>query len=158
VSAEERPTLEVGRIIKAQGLKGQVLVDLWSDRTERLAPGAELLSDRGPLRVVASIAHQRRFIMTFEGISTREAAEHLRGVVLSAPRLDDESVIWIDQLYDAEVFDAQGVRRGVVVGVEANPASDLLVLDSGALVPLTFVTTVEANVRIDVDVPEGLFE
>ena len=78
--------------------------------------------------------------------------------MLSAPRLDDESVIWIDQLYDAEVFDAQGVRRGVVIGVEANPASDLLVLDSGALVPLTFVTNVDANVRIDVDVPEGLFE
>ena len=45
-----------------------------------------------------------------------------------------------------------------MTGVEANPASDLLVLDSGALVPLTFVTNVEANVRIDVDVPEGLFE
>ena len=158
MSAEERPTLEVGRIIKAQGLKGQVLVDLWSDRTERLAPGSELLSDRGPLHVKASIAHQQRFIVTFEGIDTREKAELWRGVVLSAPRLDDESVIWIDQLYDAEVFDADGVRRGVVVSVEANPASDLLVLDSGALVPLTFVTTVEANVRIDVDAPEGLFE
>ena len=158
MSAEERPTLEVGRVIKAQGLKGQVLVDLWSDRTERLAPGSELLSDRGPLVVVASIAHQQRFIVTFEGVDTREKAEHLRGVVLSAPRLDDESVIWIDQLYDAEVFDAEGVRRGVVVGVEANPASDLLVLDSGALVPLTFVTALEANVRVDVDVPEGLFE
>jgi 16S rRNA processing protein RimM len=158
VSAVERPTLEVGRIIKAQGLKGQVLVDLWSDRTERLAPGSELLTERGALRVTASIAHQRRFIVTFEGLDTREKAEQWRGVVLSAARLDDESVIWIDQLYDAEVFDAEGVRRGVVVGVEANPASDLLVLDSGALVPLTFVTTVEANVRIDVDVPEGLFE
>ncbi len=158
MSAEERPTLEVGRIIKAQGLKGQVLVDLWSDRTERLAPGSELLSDRGPLLVKASIAHQQRFIVTFEGIDTREKAEQWRGVVLSAPRLDDESVIWIDQLYDAEVFDVDGIRRGVVVGVEANPASDLLVLDSGALVPLTFVTTVRANVRIDVDVPEGLFE
>jgi 16S rRNA processing protein RimM len=158
VSAEERPTLEVGRIIKAQGLKGQVLVDLWSDRTERLAPGSELLSDRGPLRVLASIAHQHRFIVTFEGLETREQAEHWRGVVLSAPRLEDESVIWIDQLYDAEVFDATGVRRGVVIGVEANPASDLLVLDSGALVPLTFVTSVKPNVRIEVDVPEGLFE
>ena len=158
MSAEERPTLEVGRIIKAQGLKGQVLVDLWSDRTERLAPGSELLSDRGPLRVVASIAHQQRFIVTFEGLETREQAEHWRGGVLSAPRLKDESVIWIDQLYDAEVFDANGVRRGVVVGVEANPASDLLVLDSGTLVPLTFVTTVEPNVRIEVDAPEGLFE
>jgi len=153
-----RPTLEVGRIVKAQGLKGQVLVDLWSDRTERLASGSELLSERGPLRVVASIAHQQRFIVTFEGVSTREQAEHLRGVVLSAPRLDDESVIWIDQLYDAEVYDANGVRRGVVVGVEANPASDLLVLDGGALVPLTFVTAVQPNMRIDVDVPEGLFE
>ncbi len=158
MSAEERPTLEVGRIIKAQGLKGQVLVDLWSDRTERLAAGSELLSDRGPLRVVASIAHQQRFIVTFEGIDTREKAEQWRGVVLSAPRLDDESVIWIDQLYDAEVFDAEGIRRGVVVGVEANPASDLLVLDGGTLIPLTFVTSVDANVRIDVDVPEGLFE
>ena len=158
MSAEERPTLEVGRIIKAQGLKGQVLVDLWSDRTERLAPGSELSTDRGPLRVSASIAHQQRFIVTFEGVDTREKAEQWRGVVLAAPRLDDESVIWIDQLYDAEVFDAEGIRRGVVVGVEANPASDLLVLDSGALVPLTFVTTVDPNVRIDVDVPEGLFE
>jgi 16S rRNA processing protein RimM len=158
VSAEERPTLEVGRIIKAQGLKGQVLVDLWSDRRERLSPGSELLTDRGPLRVVASIAHQQRFIVTFEGVDTRERAEQWRGVVLSAARLEDESVIWIDQLYDAEVYDADGVRRGVVVGVEANPASDLLVLDSGALVPLTFVTTVVANVRVDVDVPEGLFE
>ena len=158
MSADERPTLEVGRIIKAQGLKGQVLVDLWSDRTERLAPGSELSTDRGPLRVSASIAHQQRFIVTFEGVDTREKAEQWRGVVLAAPRLDDESVIWIDQLYDAEVFDAEGIRRGVVVGVEANPASDLLVLDSGALVPLTFVTTVDPNVRIDVDVPEGLFE
>ena len=158
MSAEERPTLEVGRIIKAQGLKGQVLVDLWSDRTERLAPGSELSTDRGPLRVSASIAHQQRFIVTFEGVDTREKAEQWRGDVLAAPRLDDESVIWIDQLYDAEVFDAEGIRRGVVVGVEANPASDLLVLDSGALVPLTFVTTVDPNVRIDVDVPEGLFE
>ncbi len=158
MSAAERPTLEVGRIIKAQGLKGQVLVDLWTDRTERLTAGTELFTERGPLTVVASGAHQQRFIVTFEGIDSREEAERWRGVVLSAPRLEDESVIWIDQLYDAEVYDAQGVRRGVVTGVEANPASDLLVLDSGALVPLTFVTHVDANVRIDVDVPEGLFE
>jgi hypothetical protein len=33
-----------------------------------------------------------------------------------------------------------------------------LVLDNGVLVPLTFVTSLEANVRIDVDAPEGLFE
>lgn len=158
MSADERPTLEVGRIIKAQGLRGQVLVDLWSDHHERLAPGSELITERGTLVVVASQAHQQRFIVSFKGVETREEAERLRGIVLSAPRLHDDSVIWIDQLFGARVYDAEGLLRGVVTGVEANPASDLLVLDSGALVPLHFVTNVEANERIDVDVPDGLFE
>jgi 16S rRNA processing protein RimM len=156
--SDERPTLEVGRIIKAQGLKGQVLVDLWSDRVERLAKGTTLLSERGPLVVVAAAAHQARFIVSFDRIDTREEAERWRGVVLSAPRIDDASVIWIDQLYGAEVVDVAGVRRGVVVEVEANPASDLMVLDSGALVPLTFVVAVEANRRVEIDPPEGLFD
>jgi 16S rRNA processing protein RimM len=158
VSADERPTLEVGRIIKAQGLRGQVLVDLWTDRHERLKPGTELLSERGPMVVVAAAAHQQRFIVTFEGVTTREDAERLRGVILSAPRLKDDDVIWIDQLFGAQLYDATGAAHGVVVGVESNPASDILVLDTGVLVPLTFVTNVEANTRIDVDAPDGLFE
>ncbi len=154
----ERTTLDVGRVIKAHGLRGDVLVDLWSDRAERLAIGAELSSDRGTLVVAAAAAHQARFIVHFAGVDSREAAERLRGVVLSAPRIEDPDVVWIDELFGAEVVDAHGVRRGVVVGVEANPASDLLVLDSGALVPLTFVVDVEANTRVEIDAPEGLFE
>ena len=157
MSADER-LLDVGRIIKAHGLKGQVLVWLTTDRTERLDPGTRLDTDRGELVVLSAAAHQDRYIVSFDRIVTRDDAERWRGTVLRATRVDDDDVIWIDELYDAEVFDAQGVRRGVVVDVEANPASDLLVLDSGALVPLTFVTAVEANTRIDVDVPEGLFE
>lgn len=160
MSADERPTLEVGRIVKAQGLRGQVLVDLWTDRHERLTPGTELSSDRGALIVKSAAPHQKCFIVSFEGMATREDAERWRGVVLSAPRLeiDDDDVIWIDELFGAQVYDAAGVHRGVVLDVESNPASDILVLDSGALVPLTFVTNVRANTRIDVDVPDGLFE
>jgi 16S rRNA processing protein RimM len=158
VSATERPTLEVGRIVKAHGLKGQVQVDLWTDRTERLDAGTQLLSERGPLVVIGASRHQHRYIVTFDLIDSREEADRWRGVVLSAPRLEDESVIWIDDLFGAEVYDVGGTLRGVVVDVEANPASDLLVLDSGSLVPLTFVTEVVANERIVVDVPDGLFE
>jgi 16S rRNA processing protein RimM len=160
VSAPERPTLEVGRIIKAHGLKGQVIVDLWTDRHERLSPGTQLATPKGVLTVRSAAAHQDRFLVWFEEITTREEADAARGTVLSAPKLDvgDEDVIWIDELFGASVVDARGVVRGVVVDVEANPASDLLVLDSGALIPLTFVTSVEANTLIEVDVPDGLFE
>ena len=157
--SDERGTLEVGRIIKAHGLRGQVLVDLWSDRHERLAAGETLFSDRGPLIVLAAAIHQKtRFIVSFDRITTREEAERWRGVVLSAPRIDDTGVIWIDQLYGAEVVDQVGQARGVVVDVEANPASDLMVLDSGTLVPLTFVVSVEANRRVEINAPDGLFE
>lgn len=156
--SDERETLEVGRVVKAHGLRGQVQVDLWSDRRERLAAGATLLSERGPLKVIEAAPHGERFLVTFDRINSREEAERWRGVLLSAPRIDDPNVIWIDQLYGAEVVDASGVRRGVVVGVEANPASDLMVLDTGALVPLTFVTALEANARVEIEAPEGLFE
>ena len=153
-----RDSLEVGRIVKAHGLKGQVLVDLWSDRVERLDVGATLDTERGALVVVSAAAHQDRFLVRFDRIETREDAEKWRGTVLSAARLHDESVVWIDQLFGAEVIDQHGVARGRVREVEANPASDLLVLESGALVPLTFVVRVEANAVVEVDVPEGLFE
>ena len=39
----------------------------------------------------------------------------------------------------------------------ANPASDLLELDSGALVPVTFVVA-QTPERVTIDPPEGLFE
>ncbi len=151
--------LEVGVILKAHGLKGDVIVDLWSDRRERLAPGSVLRSDRGEIRVVSADPHQQRYLVRFENVVTREDADTWRGVVLRAPRLDvDDDVIWIDQLYGCLVVDQGGVERGRVVDVEANPASDLLVLDTGWLVPLRFVTSLVAHERVEVEAPEGLFE
>ena len=155
---DERITLEVGRIVKSHGLRGQVIVDLWSDRTERLDVGSVLDTTRGPLTVVSAHRHQERWLVSFSGVSTREAADALRGVVLSAEPLEDDDAIWIHELFDAEVFDQQGVRLGQVTDVEANPASDLLVLDNGHLIPLTFVVEITPNERIDVEIPEGLLE
>ena len=155
---DERITLEVGRIVKSHGLRGQVIVDLWSDRTERLDVGSVLDTTRGPLTVVSAHRHQERWLVSFSGVSTREAADALRGVVLSAEPLEDDDAIWIHELFDAEVFDQQGIRLGQVTDVEDNPASDLLVLDNGHLIPLTFVVEITPNERIDVEIPEGLLE
>ena len=157
---DDERLLDVGYIARAHGLRGQVAVALTTDRLERLSPGSHFFTDRGRLTVVAAAAHQDRFIVTFSEIADRTAAEAWRGTVLRATRLelDDEDVIWIDELFGAEVISKDGVSRGRVVAVEENPASDMLVLDSGSLVPLTFVVELEANVRIELDEPDGLFE
>ena len=88
MSSEANPRLlEVGRIGRAHGLRGDVVVDLTTDRTmERTAPGAELwIADR---KVVVAVArpHQQKWLVRFEGVEDRTAAESLRGRTLSAER------------------------------------------------------------------------
>lgn len=150
--------LEVGRISKAHGLRGELLVTLVSDRIERVAPGAELSTDRGPLRVIASRPHQGRWLVQFEGVTSRESAESWRGVVLRAEPIEDADVLWVHELIGCRVIDERGIDRGTVQTVLDNPASDLLELGSGALVPLTFVVGGPVDGIVRVVVPDGLFE
>jgi 16S rRNA processing protein RimM len=153
----EPALLEVGRIEKSHGLRGQVVVRLLTNRVERLAPGTDLTAGDRVLTVVAASPHHDRWLVTFDGVGSRESADALRNVVLSAPPIEDPDELWVHDLIGAEVVD-HGVSRGRVVEVEANPASDLLVLDTGALVPVRFVVNVEAGVRVEVDAPDGLFD
>ena len=155
--SDETTLLEVGRIAKPHGLRGEVNVLLTTDRLERLAPGTVLHTARGSLEVVSSRPHQGGHLVTFAGVADRNAAEGLRGLVLQAPPLDDPDELWVHELVGLEVVEVDGTARGRVVALEVNPASDLLVLDGGALVPLSFVVDTEAG-RVVVDVPEGRFD
>jgi len=151
--------LEVGRITKAHGVRGDVLVALSSDRTSRLDPGSVLSTDRGPLTVVRSSRHHDRWIVEFEEIVGRDAAESWRGTVLRAEPVedDDDDALWVHELVGATVVLLDGTAVGTVEEVQANPASDLLVLDSGALVPVVFVTDQQPG-RVTIDPPDGLFD
>jgi 16S rRNA processing protein RimM len=57
----------------------------------------------------------------------------------------------------SEVVDRQGSPVGRVIAVEANPASDLLVLDGGTLIPLRFVVERQGE-RLVVELPAGLLD
>ena len=153
------PLLEVGRVVKPHGIRGEVVVDLVSNRPEqRLAEGAVLESERGPLEVVAARPHQGRWIVAFAGVADRNGADALRGVVLSAEALDEDGALWVHELVGAEVVDTGGRRLGAVEAVEANPASDLLVLPGGHLVPLVFVVERRVDGTVVIDPPPGLFD
>lgn len=149
--------LDVGRVVKPHGLRGEVVVDLTTNRTERLTAGTVLSTDRGPLTVTRSSPFQNRWIVQFEGVSDREGADALRGVILRAEPLEDPDALWVHELIGAAVVDQAGTELGRVASVEANPASDLLVLEGGGLIPLTFVVS-HADGRVVVDIPDGLLD
>lgn len=157
--ADGSTLLEVGRITKAHGLRGEVIVLLSSDRRERVSVGSRLHSDRGTeLVVTASRRHHDRWIVQFEGSSSREDADALRGTVLSAAPLEDPDALWVHELIGCVVRSVDGIDRGTVESVMDNPASDLLMLDSGAMVPVAFVLGPPVDGVVHVDTPEGLFE
>ncbi|HEV3213302.1 MAG TPA: hypothetical protein VGZ03_07910 [Acidimicrobiales bacterium] len=156
MAAARRSALEVGAIDRPHGLAGAVVVHLVTDQLERLAPGATLDTDAGVLTVRAARPLKGRFVVAFEGVDTLAAAEALRGTVLRSTPIDKAGALWVDELIGVTVRAADGARLGTVVGVEANPASDLLVLDSGALIPSRFVVGELVDETVTVEVPEGL--
>jgi 16S rRNA processing protein RimM len=160
--AGEPALLEVGQVARPHGLRGQVVVELWTNRVERMAPGAKLQGPTGELEVRRASPHgavggKARWLVSFGGVDDREQAEGLRGIVLRAEPLADADALWVHELIGAEVVDLQGSPIGVVEAVEANPASDLLVLAGGALIPLHFIVERQPG-RLTADLPSGLLD
>jgi len=90
------------------------------------------LEDR--LHVVRAIRRvDRGFQVAFEGIDTREAAEEIRGSVVSVderrPLGHDE--FWPEDLMGLTVFDETGGQVGVVERVIFGPGQDRLVIITG---------------------------
>jgi 16S rRNA processing protein RimM len=134
---------------------------LVTDRFERLAPGARLLGGSQWLTVVESRRQQQRWLVRFEGVADRTAAEKLTNTILHAEPLpddvDDEDALWVHELIGSRVVDGQGIERGTCVAVIDNPAHDILELDTGALIPVTFVISCDDGITT-IDPPDGLFD
>ena len=87
--------LVVGRIVAAQGLKGELRVNPLSDFPERFTrPGRRWLSQRqGPAEAVQLLSGRQLpgkelFVIRLEGVADRDAAEALVGRELLVPSAD----------------------------------------------------------------------
>ena len=148
-------------MVRSHGLHGDTVIDLVSNRPERTQVGARFVTDRGELEVAAIQPYQGRWLVHFAGVQDRSEADALRGMLLRAPALahdEDDDALWVHELVGSVVSrHDDGTALGTVVAVVSNPASDLLELDDGALVPVRFVVSHGAG-HIEVDVPPGLGE
>jgi 16S rRNA processing protein RimM len=165
----------VGRVLRPHGVRGELAVEVLSDAPDRFAPGAELGAGDpdgdGPLRpvtVTAARLHLGRLLLRLDGVEDRDAAERLRGALLSIPMeaarplAGDE--FWPHQLVGLAVVDRQGRRRGEVADVLPGTAHDLLAVDlpggERRLVPaVAALVTVELEAgRVLVDAVPGLLD
>jgi 16S rRNA processing protein RimM len=153
--------LEVGRIGKPHGVRGDLFLSLTSDLVQRREVGAQLIildsSGQRTLTITSSRPQQDRWVVHFEGIDDRNAAEKLTNKFLFAAPIDGADGLWVHQLIGSEVEDTSGVSWGVCTGVLNNPAHDLLELESGVLIPMPFVLSCDEGITV-IDPPAGLRE
>lgn len=124
------PTVVVGKVTRAHGLKGEVAVLVLSDNPDRFTPDASVfLEDGRELRIRASRSNGRRLLVTFEGVADRSAADLLRGRTLVVPRslLPElpSGEYWPHQLIGLRVVTESGRSLGAIADVIGNPANDL---------------------------------
>ncbi len=165
--------LQVGRIGRAHGLRGEVTVNPFTDDpASRFAVGAQLRTD-SPARPVLTVSGARQSgpvqVVGFEGIVDRNTAETLRGIYLlvdaeSLPEPDDDDEFYDHQLIGLAVHHLDGEVLGEVVDVMHPPAAPVLVVDrpdgTQELVPFVKALVPEVDLRtrrLVVDPPDGMF-
>jgi 16S rRNA processing protein RimM len=124
------PTVVVGRITRAHGLKGEVAVLVISEVAGRFGDGAVVyMEDGGALTVDASRTHRGHLLVKFREVPDRTRAEQLRGKVLSVPESASpglpEGSWWDHQILGCDVVTESGRALGTVGDVMHTAANDV---------------------------------
>jgi 16S rRNA processing protein RimM len=168
--------LVVGRVVKAHGITGELVVEVRTDDPDtRFAPGSTL---RGQSRsgaertyAVQSVReHGGRLLLRLAWVVDRNTAEDLRGTVFvvdtaDLPPIEDPDEYYDHQLEGLRVLTTGGVPVGTVAEVLHTAAGELLAVrtEDGREVLVPFVGAIVTSVsmtdqNIVIDPPEGLLE
>ncbi|OBK72390.1 ribosome maturation factor RimM [Mycobacterium sp. 1274761.0] len=169
--------LVVGRVVKAHGISGEVVVEVRTDDPDtRFASGTRLRAKpaRGGSQrtyVIESVReHSGRLLMRLDGVTDRNAADALRGTVFlvdteELPPIEDPDEFYDHQLEGLRVVTTDGRLVGNVAEVLHTAAGELLSVttEAGAEVLVPFVSAIVTDVSlqtqtIEIDPPEGLLE
>ena len=163
----------VGRIARAHGIRGQVIVSLETDfPEERFRPGAELFVERNgaiqALTLTSVRFHRHRPVVGIAGVETMTEAEALAGRDLRVPvdRLAPlpGGTFYRHDLIGCRVETPTGELVGTVETVEGTLGGSRLVVAATCgevLIPLVaaICTTIDPTAkRIVVDLPAGLLD
>jgi 16S rRNA processing protein RimM len=168
--------LTVGRVVKAHGVTGELVVEVRTDDPElRFAPGAVLRtkgSDRREHNYAIETVrpHGNRLLVRLSGVVDRSAADALRGSVFvidsaDLPPIDEADTFYDHQLEGLRVRTVPGCEIGVVAEVLHTAGGELLAVDreQGGELLVPFVGAIVTSVSladgvVEIDPPEGLLE
>jgi 16S rRNA processing protein RimM len=153
----DQPTVVVGRITRAHGVKGEVAVMVLTEVRERFEPGGVVyLEDGRALTVAESRPHRGRMLVTFEGVRDRDAADALVQRSLVVPESESpplpEGSYWDHQLIGCKIVTESGRSLGELRDVIHTPANDVwsAIDEDGTETLVPAIADVVASVDVEV--------
>ena len=159
-------SIPIARIVGVHGIRGDVKLLPLDRDPDFLASCKTFYLDGRPIAVSACRVHKGMALLKLENIDGRDAAEALRGKVLSIRRADvrlPDGEYFDEELLGLDVYDGgTGARVGELVRVEHYPASRVYTIrgEREFLIPAVkdaFILNVDLeNHRMDIRMWEGL--
>ena len=159
-----RDRIEIGGVARAHGIRGEVVIVTHDPDSETLAEIESVWVGGVERKISVARPTQRGWLVTLDGVVTRNDAEALRGKPVEIDRtqlvLDDDDVL-LDDLVGCQVVLGDGTPWGTIAAIEVGPQDRLVIHDGDQerLLPLVdaFVTSIDlAARRVTVDPPAGL--
>lgn len=133
--------LQMGKILRPHGVRGEVRTQILTDYPERFAQvervflGKNVFDQNATAYTIDSVRmHQAYALLLFDGIANREEADRLRGQLVMIPL--DEAVpledgeFYLFQLIGLTVITDEGETIGTIREVLETGANDVYVIDS----------------------------
>lgn len=125
--------IALAAVAGAHGIGGEVRLKLFAESIDSLKRHAIIEIEGRPVRLDGVRAAGQGVIARLEGIASRDAAEALRGKLLTVdrsilPALDEGEYYWAD-IVGLPCVSAGGERLGTVANVENYGAGDLLEIE-----------------------------
>jgi 16S rRNA processing protein RimM len=158
------PRIEIGRVVRAHGIRGEIVVLTHDPASAVLETTQTVWLDGVERRIAEARNTQRGWLVQLEGVATRTDAERLRGQTVEVERetlaLEDDEVL-LDDLVGCRVQLVDGTPWGTIAAVDSGMQDRLVIHDGEVerMLPLVdeFVRSIDLEAGVvTVDPPEGL--
>ncbi|MBQ7653424.1 MAG: 16S rRNA processing protein RimM [Clostridia bacterium] len=145
-------TIKIGKIVKPQGIKGEVKIYPYVDDTRPFIDLKRVFIDGDAVKIDGARISGSDVFMCLDGISDRDKAELMRGKELSLPvseaRAFSEGGYFIAELIGLEVYVGEE-KIGEIKEVLKNGAADVFVIKGEKSYMVPFLKKLTREVDID---------
>ena len=129
----------IGTVIGARGIKGEVRVKYFTDYPEYYLKSKILFLENTrnltPKKVIKFRSEKKGWAIIFEGVSTRNAAEEIKGLRILIPDNQlkplEKNEFFVHQLIGCRVEDKNGYFLGNIINFLETPANNVFEVKKG---------------------------